>query len=78
MTRIAGIRQVAVLALGVAALALPAPVASARPAPEPTPTPINRQFCPLQRIGTQLVRCDNLTGAGVPAASWITEQRWAG
>lgn len=41
MTRTAGIRQVAVLALGVAALALPAPVASARPAPEPTPTPIN-------------------------------------
>lgn len=30
--------------------------------------------CELMRIGTQYVRCDNLTGAGVPAASWIPEQ----
>jgi hypothetical protein len=30
--------------------------------------------CPLERIGTQLVRCDNLTGAGVEAPSWIPEQ----
>lgn len=32
------------------------------------------QYCPLTRIGTQLVRCDNLTGAGVPAPFWIPEQ----
>jgi hypothetical protein len=25
--------------------------------------------CPLRRIGDQLVRCDNLTGAGIPAPS---------
>lgn len=31
--------------------------------------------CPLERIGTQLVRCDNLTGAGVDAPSWIPEQK---
>lgn len=30
--------------------------------------------CPLERIGTQLVRCDNLTGAGVQAPAWIPEQ----
>lgn len=30
--------------------------------------------CPLERIGTQLVRCDNLTGAGVDAPFWIPEQ----
>jgi hypothetical protein len=29
--------------------------------------------CPLRRIDRQLVRCDNLTGAGVPAPSFIPE-----
>ncbi|MDQ0824623.1 hypothetical protein QFZ60_000796 [Arthrobacter sp. B2I5] len=31
--------------------------------------------CPLERIGTQLVRCDNLTGTGVDAPYWIPEQK---
>lgn len=31
--------------------------------------------CPLERIGTQLVRCDNLTGTGAAAPFWIPEQR---
>ncbi|MDQ0826223.1 hypothetical protein QFZ60_002396 [Arthrobacter sp. B2I5] len=31
--------------------------------------------CPLERIGIQLVRCDNLTGAGVGAPIWIPEQK---
>lgn len=31
------------------------------------------QNCPLRRIDTQLVRCDNLTGAGVPAPAFILE-----
>ncbi|MGX5715452.1 hypothetical protein [Arthrobacter sp. MAHUQ-56] len=31
--------------------------------------------CPLERIGTQLVRCDNLTGAGAAAPYWIPEQK---
>lgn len=31
--------------------------------------------CPLERIGTQLVRCDNLVGAGVDAPFWIFEQK---
>lgn len=30
--------------------------------------------CPLERIGTQLVRCDVLTGTGVDAPYWIPEQ----
>lgn len=30
--------------------------------------------CLLTRIETQLVRCDNLTGAGVSAPFWIPEQ----
>ena len=29
--------------------------------------------CPLARVGVQLVRCDNLTGAGVAAAEWVPE-----
>ena len=30
--------------------------------------------CPLSRIDTQLVRCDNVTGAGVPAPAFVAEQ----
>ncbi len=30
--------------------------------------------CPLERIGDQFVRCDNLTGAGVPAPWYVPEQ----
>ncbi|MCD9197925.1 hypothetical protein [Aeromicrobium wangtongii] len=33
--------------------------------------------CPLERVGTQFVRCDNLTGAGVPAHEWVPEYRSA-
>lgn len=29
--------------------------------------------CPLRRLGTQLVRCDLLTGAGVAAPAFIPE-----
>jgi hypothetical protein len=35
-----------------------------------TESPLN---CPLRRIDRQLVRCDNLTGAGVPAPLFIPE-----
>jgi len=49
--------------------------AAARPDPG---DPIPNRFpsydnCSLRRIGTQLVRCDNLTGAGVPAPVWVPE-----
>ena len=39
--------------------------------PDGQPSFVN---CLLTRIGTQLIRCDNLTGAGVPAPYWIPEQ----
>ena len=46
--------------------------ASARQDPgTPIPTAEHVRACPLQRIGTQFVRCDNLTGNGVAAPGWI-------
>jgi hypothetical protein len=48
------------------------PGAAASP-PERPPGTTFADSCPLQRIGTQLVRCDNLTGSGVRAPSWIPE-----
>jgi hypothetical protein len=48
------------------------PVATASP-PDRPPGTTFANSCPLQRIGTQLVRCDNLTGSGVRAPSWIPE-----
>ena len=30
--------------------------------------------CELEKLGTQLVRCDDLTGNGVPAPAGIAEQ----
>jgi hypothetical protein len=53
-----------------------ATAASARPDPgERSSTGVNSDGtnCPLNRLDTQLVRCDNLTGAGAPAAAWIPE-----
>jgi hypothetical protein len=35
---------------------------------------VRSEACPLERVGTQYVRCDNLTGAGVPAPSWVSQQ----
>lgn len=47
--------------------------AQARPEPGPNPPsrPVDR--CDLQRVGTQFVSCDNLTGNGVPAPLWVSE-----
>ena len=67
------------------AVTAPAPASAGNPAEsvnptegvntgEPVNTAITDRYCPLERIGTQLVRCDNLTGAGVPAPYWIPEQ----
>lgn len=36
--------------------------------------PISANGCPLERIGHQFVRCDDLTGAGQPAPSYVPEQ----
>jgi hypothetical protein len=47
--------------------------AQASPIPnQPTPS-TSAGSCPLARVGTQFVRCDNLTGAGVRAPQWIPE-----
>lgn len=43
----------------------------AGPALEREPTSTS---CPLERVGTQFVRCDNLTGNGVSAPGWIPER----
>ena len=48
------------------------PVATASP-PDPPHGTAFAAGCPLRRIDTQLVRCDNLTGSGVRAPSWIPE-----
>ena len=31
------------------------------------------RYCELTRVGSQFVRCDNLTGEGVPAPNWVPE-----
>jgi hypothetical protein len=51
-----------------------ATTAAARPDPGPPPTsqfPSNPLECSPSRIGTQIVKCDNLTGAGVDATAGI-------
>jgi hypothetical protein len=67
----------ALVASAAALLAiLAATPASARPEPAPTPAvvqPADDDRCLLERVGTQFVRCDDLTGAGVPAPSYIPE-----
>ncbi|MFL4478471.1 hypothetical protein ACIPUB_09380 [Paeniglutamicibacter sp. ORCA_105] len=35
---------------------------------------MDTKACSLERIGTQLIRCDSLTGAGARAPSWIPER----
>lgn len=53
-----------------------APVAAAQDPGSPSQSvpSIGTHSCLLMRVGDQYVRCDNLTGAGVPAARWSPEQ----
>ena len=44
-----------------------------RPGTPPVVILFSDQNCPLRRMDRQLVRCDNLTGAGVPAPLFIPE-----
>jgi hypothetical protein len=53
-------------------LTIPVSFAGASPILD-QPTPSAPSSCPLMRVGTQFVRCDNLTGAGVSAPPWIPE-----
>ncbi len=68
--------SILVIAAGVLLATAAAGSASARPEAPPEPIPVSVHFaqCPLTRIDTQFVRCDDLTGAGVEAPSWIPEQ----
>jgi hypothetical protein len=71
-------RCLAALAGALTVSTLVALPAAARPDPGPKPTttqPVTARYgyCPLERIGTQLIRCDNLTGNGVPALLWVPE-----
>jgi hypothetical protein len=50
----------------LSAAARPDPGSAERSALYTTDSP-----CPLERVGTQFVRCDDLTGNGVPAPAWV-------
>lgn len=68
-----------VLAVAAGALLATAAAGAAAARPDAPPEPVSVQSvshakCPLTRVGTQFTRCDDLTGAGVPAPSWIPEQ----
>lgn len=63
----------ALLLLVLLPVITPAQASAGTPA-APKESGVSAEYCPLTRIGTQLVRCDNLTGAGVPAPYWIPEQ----
>ena len=60
----------ALSAAPAAAVSLHDPSLPAQSAPASGPT----HTCWLQRVGTQLVRCDNLTGNGAQAPQWVPEQ----
>jgi quercetin dioxygenase-like cupin family protein len=73
----------AIACAAVVALVGTASVAQARPddggdgvraTPAARAYPSSPGRCPLERIGDQLVRCDNLTGAGAVAPRWVPEQ----
>ena len=69
--RTAALAATTMLVLGATTLS-----ATARPDPgEATVTIIEtaRDHCLLERVGTQYVRCDYLTGNGVPAPAWVPE-----
>jgi hypothetical protein len=64
-----------VLASSAAFPAAARPIDPIQPAPNHSIAfPYSALNCPLRRIDRQLVRCDNLTGAGVPAPLFIPER----
>jgi hypothetical protein len=74
-TRSAG-ASILIIAAGAFLATAAAGPASARPEAPPEPIPVSVHYgqCPLTRIDTQLVRCDELTGAGVAALAWMAGQ----
>lgn len=74
-------RMLLATASALVAVALTALPASARQDAGPTEKPSASSTssttdgrCPLRRVGSQLVRCDNLTGNGVAAPAWVLER----
>jgi hypothetical protein len=64
---------VALVAGALASLTF-APTAQARPDDEYLlQRSLHDVVCPLERIGDQFVRCDNLTGNGVPAPWYVPQ-----
>jgi hypothetical protein len=66
-----------VIAAGAVLSTAAAGSATARPESAPEPPAVQSAGlgqCPLERMDDQFVRCDDLTGAGVPAPGWILEQ----
>lgn len=60
-----------------AVLATTAGSASARPdagPPVPQPQTSTSSSCSLERVGTQFIRCDDLTGNSAPAPAFIRQR----
>ena len=68
-------RWVSIAAVSLSLLGLATVPAAARPnigeTSQGSVGPSSDRPCAIQRIGTQMVRCDNLTGAGVAAPWWL-------
>lgn len=65
-------RTAASIAAALVVICLGATPSSARPDPGPYAPPTDHPGgCQLQRVRTQFVSCDNLTGNGVAAPGWI-------
>jgi hypothetical protein len=76
MTRSLAARAAATALLSLALVGAGTSTASARPDPIDVHSAtggIPAVSCDLRRIDTQLVKCDNYTGAGVPAPLFIFE-----
>jgi hypothetical protein len=80
MIKTSASRLVTTLALSAVLVGVGALPAAARPddgrsrlSLPPVVAVVVDQNCPLRRLDRQLVRCDNLTGAGVPAPLFILE-----
>ena len=67
-------RLLCIIAVAAAATVGAASTAQARQDPG-TPVPVQHVLKrPLERVGTQFVRGDDLTGNGVPAPLWIHQR----
>lgn len=61
-------------ALTAAVVAQPAAARQDRGELVPSTPDVQSGQCLLQRVGTEFVRCDDLTGNGVPAPGWVEER----